>query len=79
MMDFFQYLETVALNYGEIKWNPERISITEPFINKYNWNNIRYPSKIDAGKRLRKIIQQLLLMFCILMKWRYVQLIYFKI
>ena len=53
-MDFFQYLATVALNYGEIKWNPERISITEPFINKYNWNNIRYPSKIDDWQTFEK-------------------------
>ena len=28
------------------------------------------------GKRLQKIIQQLLLMFCILKKWKYVQLIF---
>ena len=25
----------VALNYEEIKWNPERVSNIEPFINKY--------------------------------------------
>ena len=31
----FQYAVTVALNYEEIKWNPERVSNIEPFINKY--------------------------------------------
>ena len=43
----FQYAVTVALNYEEIKWNPERFSNIKPFINKYNWKGINYPSKID--------------------------------
>ena len=29
----FQYAATVALNYREIKWNPERVSNIKPFIN----------------------------------------------
>ena len=29
----FQYAVTVALNYNEIKWNPERFSNIKPFIN----------------------------------------------
>ena len=44
----------VPLNYGEIKWNPERISNIKPFINKYNWNGIKYPSKIDDRKTFQK-------------------------
>ena len=36
----FQYAATVALNYGEIKRIPERISNIKPFINKYNWDKI---------------------------------------
>ena len=32
----FQYAATVALNYEEIKWNPERVSNIKPFINKHN-------------------------------------------
>ena len=32
----FQYEATVALNYQEIKWNPERVSNIKPFIKKYN-------------------------------------------
>ena len=43
----FQYA-TVALNYEEIKCNPERVSNIKPFINKYNWKGINYPSKIDV-------------------------------
>ena len=31
-----QYVATVAFNYEEIKWNPERFSNVISFINKYN-------------------------------------------
>ena len=71
----FQYTVTVALNYKEIKWNPERVSNIKPFINKYNWKGINYSSKLDIGKRLRKIMSQLLLIFYILKKKKYIQLI----
>ena len=50
----FQYATTVALNYEEIKWNPERVSNIKPFINKYNWEKINYPSKIDDWKTFEK-------------------------
>ena len=33
----FQYAVTVSLTYGEIKWNPERVSNIKLFINTYNW------------------------------------------
>ena len=42
----FQYAATVALNHEEIK----RISKMKPFINKYNWNWTKYPSKTDDWK-----------------------------
>ena len=41
----FQYAATVALYYEEIKWNPEGVSNINPFINKYNYREINYPSK----------------------------------
>ena len=50
----FQYAATVALNYEEIKWNPERVSNIKPFINKYNWKGTNYPSKIDDWKTFQK-------------------------
>ena len=34
---FFQYALTVALNYQNIKNNPERISKIRTFIDRYNW------------------------------------------
>ena len=32
-----------ALNYQNIKTNPERISKLKPYINKYNWEGINFP------------------------------------
>ena len=32
----FQYAASVALDHGEIKRDPQRISKIKPFINKYN-------------------------------------------
>ena len=43
-----------ALNYGEIKWNPERISNVKPFINKYNRDEIKKKKKIHDWKTLEK-------------------------
>ena len=36
----FQYTVTVALNYQNIKSNPQRITKIKPFINQYNWKEI---------------------------------------
>ena len=41
-------------NYEEIKWNPERVSNIKPFINKYSWYGVNYPSKIDDWKTFEK-------------------------
>ena len=43
----------MALNYEEIKWNPERVSNIKLFSNKYNWKEIDYPSKIDDWKTFK--------------------------
>ena len=50
----FQYAETVALNYEEIKWNPERASNIKAFVNKYKWKGITYPSQLDDCKMFEK-------------------------
>ena len=52
--------------------------LIKPLINNYNWLGINYPSKIEDSERFEKIIQQLLLMFPILKKKKYVQLIFQK-
>ena len=52
---YFQYAATVALNSEEINCNSERVSNIEPFINKYDWEGINYPSKKDDWKTFEKI------------------------
>ena len=50
----FQYAATVALNYGEIRYIPERVANIEPFISKYYWEIINYPSRLDDWTRFEK-------------------------
>ena len=33
---------------------PAKTSKIKPFINKYNWNEMKYPSKIDESKKFKK-------------------------
>ena len=40
----FQYAITLALNIVKINDHPERISKIKPFIEKYNWKDIDFPS-----------------------------------
>ena len=50
----FQHVATVSLICGEIELHPERVSNVIPFMNKYNWDRIKYPSKIDDRKTSEK-------------------------
>ena len=50
----FQYTLTVALNYQNIKKDPQRISKIELFIDQYNWKEIHFPSH---SKDLKKFEQ----------------------
>ena len=52
----FQYAVTVALNYEEIKKSPQRITKIKPFMNKYNWVGINFPSEKDHLKENVKIM-----------------------
>ena len=60
----FQYALTVALNYEQIKKDPQRLSKIKPFIDQYNWKGIDFPKALIHGKFLKEIINQLLLIFC---------------
>ena len=40
----FQYALTVALNYEKINNYPEKLSKIRPFIDQYNWSEIKFPS-----------------------------------
>ena len=41
---------SIASNHETIERDPQRISKIKSFINKHNWNWIKYPSKIDDWK-----------------------------
>ena len=47
----FQYAVTLALNIGKINGHPERISKIKPFIEKYNWKDIDFPSTSKDWKK----------------------------
>ena len=51
----FRYPITVALNYEKIKKDPQRITKVKPFVNKYNWEGINYPSEKNDWKKFEKI------------------------
>ena len=50
----FLHAGTVALNHEEIKWGPPKISKFKSSIKKYNWDGIKYPSKLDDRKTFEK-------------------------
>ena len=56
----FQYAITVVLNHQKTENHPERISNIKHFINQYNWKGIH----------LSKIMNQLLLIFCLNLKMK---------
>ena len=47
-------MATVALSYKGIESHPEIVSYIKPFINKYDWEGINYPKKLDDWKRFWK-------------------------
>ena len=51
---YFQNAVTVALNYEEMKKDPQRITKIKPFINKYYWERINFPSEKDDLKKFEK-------------------------
>ena len=61
----------IGKNYG-------RITKVKPFINRYNWEGINFPREKDDWKKLGKIMLQLLLMFRMLKKKKYILLMFQK-
>ena len=47
----FQYAVTLALNLDKIEEDPQRISKIKPFIEKYNWEDIDFPSTSKDWKK----------------------------
>ena len=56
----------------EIKIDPQRITKIKRFIKKYNWKERNFPSEKYDWKNVRKIIEQLLSIFCMLKKKVYI-------
>ena len=50
----FHYTLTVALNYQNIKKDPQRISKIKPFIDQYNWKEIDFPSHSKDWKKFEQ-------------------------
>ena len=76
---YFQYATTVALNHREIDPQLERVSNIRLFINKYNWDRIKYPSKIFDWKKFEKNNQIIALNVLYIKKWEYVLPMFQKI
>ena len=50
----FQYAVTLALNLDKIKKDPQRVSKIKPFIEKYNWEDIDFPSTNKDWKKFER-------------------------
>ena len=50
----FQYTVAVTLNLEEIGINPEILTKIKPFINKYKWEEINFPSEKNDWKKIEK-------------------------
>ena len=50
----FQYAVTVALNHEETRKHAERITTIKPFIDKYKWEGINFPSEKEDWKKFEK-------------------------
>ena len=61
----FQNALDDALNYQNIKTNPEKISKLRSYINTYNWEGIDFPARPKKWQNLNEIIRQLHLIYYI--------------
>ena len=50
----FQYAVTDALNHMNISNHPESVKNITPFINKYDWNDIKFPCDSCSWKKFEK-------------------------
>ena len=47
----FQCAITIALNYDEIEKHHQKVNKVKPFIDQYNWKDIKFPSHVDDWKK----------------------------
>ena len=69
----FQYATTLALNFNNIDKHPQRISKIKPFIDNYNWNDIKFKIEIAYKSKYNLIRdnQIILLMISNGENWHY--------
>ena len=54
---------SLALNLDKIKKGPQRVSKIKPFIEKYNWENIGFPSTSKDWKNLNVTMKSHLIFY----------------
>ena len=52
--EYFKYAITAALNHKRISNHPEKISKIKPFIDKYNWKDIEFPSHSKDSEKFEQ-------------------------
>ena len=52
--NYFQNALNDSLDYQAIKADPERISKLKPYINQYNWKDIKFPSDKEDWKKFEQ-------------------------
>ena len=72
----FQYAATLALNFGNIKNHPEKISKIRPFIDQYNWKDIDFPPTNKDWKKFESNNKAALNILYILHNTKKIQLAY---
>ena len=50
----FQNVLNDSLDYQKIKKDPQKISKLKPYINQYNWKDIKFPSDKEDWKKFEK-------------------------
>ena len=47
----FKYAIAIALNHEKMDKNPQKITKVKPFIDTYNWKDIKFPSHLNDWKK----------------------------
>ena len=68
----FQYSAKIELNHKEMRKYSKRVSKIKHSIYEYNCKGMNHPSRKDTWKQMRKMIQQLLLMYYVLKEKMYI-------
>ena len=66
---------TITLNHEKIKKYLQRIAKTKPFINKFNWEGMNFPSdNVDWKQSEKNVTSALNVLYA--KKWKYILLVF---